>query len=150
MQYKSILLSLPSLVLALVSLFAPAMWGIALNQETQECAGYWSGDEFTHYPLPSGWKAYYPDEDGLIHTDIGVCRLPAQDCCQQLGDTFVAENIGKEHKTKTNLQLLACLCTLSALGLLGITLTVIDLTRRLLKRDRTYKRSDSDDSPGTS
>jgi hypothetical protein len=127
------------LVFAIVSLFAPAMWGIALNQETQECAGYWSGDEFTHYPLPSGWKAYYPDEEGLIHTDVGVCRLPAQECCQQLGYTFVAENIGKEHKTKTNRQLLACLCPLFALGLLLATLAVIYLIRRTLRRDRPPK-----------
>lgn len=142
MQYKSILLSLLPLIYALVSLFAPAMWGIALNQETQECAGYWSGDEFTHYPLPPGWKAYYPDEGGFIHTDIGVCRLPAQDCCQRLGYTFVAENIGKVHKAKTaSQQLPACLCPLSALVLLVAALVVIYLTKWLQTIKMLWKDS---------
>ena len=42
---------------------APAIDGIAINEQTKECAGYWAGDEFTEYQLPSGWKSYYPNYD---------------------------------------------------------------------------------------
>ncbi len=137
MWNRSALSPLLPLAFVLASLFAPAMWGVALNQETRECAGYWGGDEFTHYPLPPGWEAYYPDEDGVIYTDAGVCQLPAQDCCQQLGYTFVAENIGEKYKTETTLQPIACLCPFSILGLLATTLIVIYLIKRTLRRGRT-------------
>lgn len=83
----------------------PMPWGIALNHEVKECAGYWGGDEFTSYALPSGWKNYYPDyskyeETGrlIIETEIGNCDFSTgneEDCCNQLGYTFVAQNIGK-------------------------------------------------------
>jgi len=47
-------------IILLSILLAPAPWGIALNHETKECAGYWGGDEYKGYPLPAGWTAYYP------------------------------------------------------------------------------------------
>ncbi len=46
-------------------------WGIALNHETQECGGFWAGDEYGGSTLPPGWTAYYPDNQGIIETDIG-------------------------------------------------------------------------------
>ena len=79
-------------------LAAPAPWGIAINTETHECAGYWSGDEFSHIPLPEGWDAYYPDfEEGnaTISTPIGSCTFDSEEmCCQQLGYEYVSDNIG--------------------------------------------------------
>ena len=33
------------LFFGLVALFAPMPWGLALNHNTEECAGFWGGDE---------------------------------------------------------------------------------------------------------
>ncbi len=56
---------------------APATEGIAINEQTKECAGYWGGDEFIQYQLPSGWKSYYPDynevEEGQCIEGTGQC-----------------------------------------------------------------------------
>jgi len=96
-------------LLAALSLFAfaaPAPWGIAVNYDTNECAGYWGGDEFTGYGLPDGWKAYYPNygNDGAnITTDEGECTFEydhEEDCCRQLGIKYVAKNIGAGDKTQ--------------------------------------------------
>lgn len=83
---------------------APMPWGIALNEETQECAGFWGGDEFVYYSLPDGWQEYYPDyssedEDEwfIIRTEADECDFEAEDeqaCCEELGYTYVSENIG--------------------------------------------------------
>ena len=87
---------------------APAPWGLAINTETKECAGYWGGDEFVDYKLPDGWKAYYPTSDpehnlwSIIKTDAGDCSFQIQKeeaCCMELGYTFVSDNIGKGQKT---------------------------------------------------
>ncbi len=75
----------------------PLPWGIAINDKTKECAGYWGGDEFVNYKLPSGWKDYYPTEEGIV-TPYGKCgssREEAEKCCKELGLTFVSNNIGK-------------------------------------------------------
>ena len=83
-------------------LLAPAPYGIAINYETKECAGYWGGDEFVYYTLPAGWVEYYPDDNGLIQTEIGACEYgwnyndTVEDCCNELGYTYVSENIGKD------------------------------------------------------
>lgn len=82
---------------------APAQWGIAINQNTEECAGYWAGDEFTKYTLPSGWKAYYPDYDPdnwatSIETPFGTCSFEnysEQLCCQELELEYVSDQIGE-------------------------------------------------------
>jgi len=78
------------------TLAAPAPWGIAINSSTNECAGYWAGDEHYQYFLPHGWNAYYPEE-GIITTPFGVCDFGYNDeegCCEQLGLEFVSDNIG--------------------------------------------------------
>ncbi|MFA5994535.1 MAG: hypothetical protein WC823_06280 [Parcubacteria group bacterium] len=85
---------------------APARWGLALNMETKECAGYWAGDEFVAYHLPAGWKAYYPTYAesgawGKIITEAGECSFQIRKeeaCCMELGYTFVARNIGQGQK----------------------------------------------------
>ncbi|RPI29902.1 MAG: hypothetical protein EHM70_15250 [Chloroflexota bacterium] len=81
---------------------APAPWGIALNYDTLECGGYWAGDEYYGYPLPDGWHDFYPDSNNLITTPVGTCTFEAgdmdsqsQNCCSQLGYTFVGEYIGE-------------------------------------------------------
>ena len=82
-------------------LLAPAPWGIALNHGTQECGGYWAGDEYGSSELPPGWQDYYPDFEGTIETDIGSCsfgRGPsgnAEQCCQELGYSYAGPSIGK-------------------------------------------------------
>lgn len=100
------------LVVFLISLrllLAPMPWGIALNHETQECGGFWAGDEYGGYTLPEGWQAYYPNNQGIIETEIGSCRYDttsgyeppneargkaAEACCQELGYTFVGDTVG--------------------------------------------------------
>ncbi|MBN2015299.1 hypothetical protein JW766_00510 [Candidatus Dojkabacteria bacterium] len=80
---------------------APAEWGIAINDEDEECAGYWAGDEFVSYGLPEGWKAYYPESTGVnagvIVTPYGKCDFyeGEEECCDSLGLKYVSENIGK-------------------------------------------------------
>jgi hypothetical protein len=87
-------------LLCLSLLLAPAPWGIAINYETQECGGYWAGDEYGSSTLPPGWTAYYPDHQGLIETEIGSCTFgsgpsgDAEGCCQELGYTYAGANIG--------------------------------------------------------
>lgn len=54
---------------------APAPWGIAINDETKECAGHWPGDEYVAYSLRSGWKAYFPNYADLITIAYGTCRF---------------------------------------------------------------------------
>lgn len=81
-------------------LAAPAQWGIAINDDTLECAGYWAGDEFSYYDLPSGWESYSPEyEDGYqyIETPYGTCifeTLSENKCCSDLGLTYVTDQIG--------------------------------------------------------
>jgi LPXTG-motif cell wall-anchored protein len=86
---------------------APGPWGIALNADTKECAGFWPGDEFVGYHLPDGWKSYFPKYDPdtqktSLVTDIGECDFKIRQeekCCQELGYKFVSDNIGKDQKT---------------------------------------------------
>jgi len=81
---------------------APMPWGIAINEGTGECAGYWGGDEFHNNPLPDGWIEYYPGyveqrDDSIIITPIGNCdftRDDAKACCKEIGLEYVADNIG--------------------------------------------------------
>jgi hypothetical protein len=86
---------------------APGPWGIALNVDTKECAGFWPGDEFVGYHLPEGWKSYFPKYDPdtqktSLVTEIGECDFKIREeekCCQELGYKFVSDNIGKDQKT---------------------------------------------------
>lgn len=87
---------------------APMQWGMALNLETRECAGFWPGDEFVAYDLPEGWKSYFPKYDPetgttTFTTDIGECDFKMkgdeEKCCEQLGYPYVSDNIGKGQKT---------------------------------------------------
>lgn len=87
-------------------LFAPEPWGIALNDATRECAGFWGGDERIFYELPEGWEAYYPNASGVIETGSGTCQWNTgaadnreEQCCRELGYTYVAENIGIRRQT---------------------------------------------------
>lgn len=103
--FGAILLTLFS---AQISEAAPAPWGIAINTESKECAGYWAGDEFVDYKLPEGWKANYPTSDpgnnlwDIVRTDAGDCSFQIRKeeaCCMELGYAFVSDNIGKGQKT---------------------------------------------------
>jgi len=123
-------------IILLSILLAPARWGIALNHETKECAGYWGGDEHKGYPLPAGWTAYYPHERNLIQTEIGVCTWDYTNdetreelCCQELGYTYVAKNIGKLNSSLAPVPifLIAIILCASLLVFLVITLGVIGL-----------------------
>ena len=91
---------------------APMPWGIAINEETNECAGYWSGDEFGFNPLPDGWNAIYPWSDNWSKiSSVEECDLQGKDtslnsklCCEKLGYKYISENIGweKDHKNITD------------------------------------------------
>jgi len=128
---------------------APAPWGIALNHETKQCAGYWMGDEFWQYELPSGWKAYYPNytryqETGklIIETEIGECnfwRGNESECCNQLGYGFVKRNIGKGSVTPFYFRYLI----FSRYGILIILFVIVVLffvVRYLLKKFKKKKK----------
>jgi hypothetical protein len=95
-----------------------ARWGMAINSSSQECGGYWGGDEFTQYSLPPGWTAYYGSQydagstvqcktgagESLV-TPSGSCcfsRGLEQDCCKQLGLIFIAENIGQSSSSSAS------------------------------------------------
>jgi hypothetical protein len=82
---------------------APAPWGIAINQETRECAGYWGGDEFHGFALPDGWGAHYPEfanGSAWISTSFGNCSWGDEEaCCEELGLPYVSKNIGEGFDT---------------------------------------------------
>lgn len=99
-MYKKLSLIFIILLLSTnIAYSAPAMWGLALNFETEECAGYWSGDEFVRYSLPLNWTAYYPYQNNIIQTEIGNCTFTdatkMEECCNQLGYQFISDNVGK-------------------------------------------------------
>lgn len=64
-------------------------WGIAINETTKQCGGYWRGDEFTQYNLPEGWKDYYPETYYELDFDSRLCVIKNDEslatCCEQLG-----------------------------------------------------------------
>ena len=95
-------------------LLAPLPPGIALNLETKECAGYWAGDEFVDYVLPEGWVAYELGSGGRIETEIGTCTYAptdghgaAENCCRELGYTYVGDGIGQRRSTALGWRALA-------------------------------------------
>ncbi len=89
----------------LISFGAPAMRGVAVNEITKECGGYWGGDEFKQYFLPFGWAAYYPIkglDDGSIKVgdrEIEFREIKfngtSADFCEKIGYNYVGENIGE-------------------------------------------------------
>ena len=66
-------------------------WGIAINEEAGQCAGFWGGDEFSENNLPNGWQDYYPKQYLIkVETAYGTCVIDKKtedfaDCCRQLG-----------------------------------------------------------------
>jgi hypothetical protein len=89
--------TLPALALLTFAL-APAPYGVALNYLTQECAGYWGGDEYVYYIAPQGWAYYLPDDNREIHTLRGTFTWTgsAEELCSDIGFTYVSDNIGKD------------------------------------------------------
>lgn len=95
---------------------APAPWGLALNHETKECAGYWAGDEYVNYELPEKWDVYYPMEYAVLESKevariygsmiresksekMSCSSIPSytitetthiKDCCEEIGYNYVA------------------------------------------------------------
>lgn len=112
---------------------APAPWGIATNETTNQCGGYWGGDEFTNISLPQSWRAYYAEpiegsKSDQITTPKGNCIFEIgmeQSCCAKLGYTYIGENVGIRPQTgKIDSSLLigiivcaSCLCLLTLGGI---------------------------------
>jgi len=122
-----------AIAVVLCLLFAPAPWGIALNYTTKQCAGYWAGDEWHRIALPAGWKAYYPDRNNIIQTEIGSCQWEvsnwdqrAENCCRQLGYTCVSSHIGKDSPTFFTVVIIIVLLAV-ALGVLAIVGGIVAL-----------------------
>lgn len=69
---------------------APAPWGIAINDETQECINFWPGDEFSTNELPGGF-IFYDLNDVDCDVDWNA-ENDYRECCEQLGLTFVDES----------------------------------------------------------
>src|SRR3989344_6375231 len=96
---KSISITLLILIITLESvLAAPAQWGVAIKSDTKECAGYWAGDEYVAYKLPSGWKSYFSGNQDTIIIEFGNCvfrkspgAAPGEEekSCREFGLTFV-------------------------------------------------------------
>jgi hypothetical protein len=114
------------ILFSLITLFAPMPWGLALNHKTEECAGFWGGDEYGSFSLPEGWDVYYPEADNLVHTPIGSCTFyashryeAAESCCDKLPYSYVSGNIG-EPNTSPLLVLLALL-----VGSVGLAILII-------------------------
>jgi len=135
---KAYLFSALFLAIGLV-LAAPAPWGIAINEETQECAGYWGGDEFVGYALPEGWANYYPDYSegsSYISTAVGECnftRYNEEDCCNELGLTYVSDNIGERNATaagdESDWSNISVILFIALLILFPLFLVIMKLTR---------------------
>ncbi len=109
---------------------APAPWGIALNNLTNECMGFWAGDEFSHFSLPEGWTAVYsfseewgalarPEECGELQTEVGI-----QNCCEKNGFVYVSKSAGEE----------------GILGVLILVLAVLGFIFWLIWRGKFKKR----------
>jgi hypothetical protein len=135
-------------------LAAPAPWGIAINTETQQCAGYWAGDEFTAYPLPDGWEAYYPEFAGgsaLIETPYGDCDfISEQDCCEELGFEYISDNIGIENTIAfyddietgmPDMTMPIVLVCFSCCGLSGIIVLVVVIIFIVHRRKRSQRNT---------
>jgi hypothetical protein len=142
--------------LTLLLLLAPMPWGIALNHETKECGGFWSGDEYAGYRLPEGWVDYYPRQ-GVIETEVGSCSFPgtsgfespnearakaAEACCQELGYTYVGAPIGK-HRLSPLIWLgvgwfLAQVCAVCGIVILvaGLIGLIVWIAVALIRRQR--------------
>ena len=107
---KYLFFSITFLLLAFSISTAPMPWGIALNEKTNECAGYWGGDEFRFNPLPEGWIAIYSWSDNWNKiSGVEECGLQGKDtslysklCCDKLGYRYVSENIGKQNIIEKN------------------------------------------------
>jgi len=131
-------------------LLAPLPRALALNHQTKQCGGFWGGDEWSHYDLPSGWKAYYPDHD-FIQTEVGSCQLSGEwkpsveKCCKELGYSFVSENIGAQSGLPAFVNMLITIVVyflgpflpiLLVLGVLAVVL-VLFISNRGSKPSRT-------------
>ena len=68
------------IVLVIINIFycsnnifsAPGARGIAINEKTKQCGGYWVGDEFIEYVLPKGWQPYFIGYRYFITTSLGT------------------------------------------------------------------------------
>ena len=108
MKHTTIAL-LTLIVLANCTSAAPAPWGITINHDTKECAGFWGGDEYIAYGLPKGWTAYYPDPNtgimttntGIMTTETGTCKFikftegAEENCCKAMGYNYTGHEIGE-------------------------------------------------------
>lgn len=84
---------------------APGPTYFVVNGSEKTCSTYWTGDEFSHHKLPSGWKIYQETTFYKITTPHGTCALQdepqdniyitnlAQNCAKQLNLTYVNKSI---------------------------------------------------------
>jgi hypothetical protein len=94
-----------------IAFLAPGPWGIAINPDTRECASYWPGDEYAQNALPRGWLAYFPDDSGLITIGDRSCSYSStsvEECCRDLGYTYVDREVSTPRITSYGLLLLTC------------------------------------------
>jgi hypothetical protein len=137
------------LFFGLIALFAPMPWGLALNHSTEECGGFWGGDEYGSFSLPEGWDVYYPDTDNLIHTPVGSCTFyasrhyeAAESCCDELPYTYVSGNIGEPNPSpllallagSVVLVLLVIIAVVFVIALLIIAIIIIVRKRRRMAK----------------
>ena len=126
-------------------ILAPMPWGIAIDPAGGQCTGYWGGDEYFQYDLPQEWQAYYP-AGSSIETPYGTCQWQsddwdgrAQKCCQELGLSYLDDELGSRHLTGFTWLILGGLCCggLLVLGVLGLLVFgLIRLVRAVIRRAR--------------
>lgn len=122
---------------------APAPWGIAINEQTKECAGYWAGDEYIVYSLPKGWEQHTPDSStGIITTQTGICRFieltegEEEKCCQAMGYPYLSKNIGGIEMFKGFMGILLIMAIASAIATAIVIWLIIIQNRKKKKRAR--------------
>jgi hypothetical protein len=120
-------------LLCVLVLLAPAPWGIALNHETKECGGFWAGDEYGSSELEPGWTDYYPDDQGIIKTEVGSCTFgsgpsgDAEGCCEELGYAYVGPSVGVSRPSPLMLLTVDGLLCAGVVVLLVIVVIVLGL-----------------------
>lgn len=73
------------LILASLSLAAPAPPQTIVNDASMECSGHMAGDECFRCRVPDGWRIF---GEGLMECPVGYERVEAETDCEPLHNAF--------------------------------------------------------------
>lgn len=87
-------------VFLMASVLAAPIIGFFLNHEQKQCHIGIGGDENSDFIPRYPWQKAEPNSNGMIQTQFGSCNfheiyrtISPEDCCRQLGYTYVAGDI---------------------------------------------------------